>query len=148
MPKTKTKTPLRSQADHVFLMFGRPPSVNHIARHGKNGSYTPPPVQEWKDAAEAAVLEQRPGGVAGKYICRVYGVPPDYRKRDIDNINKALKDALERHGVVEGDHLCHALESVKDPVAIGGYVVLEVVPYDESLLSDGLRALIKAQRGE
>lgn len=52
--------------------------------------------------------------------------PPDLRRRDLDNIKKALLDALTHAGIYEDDCLIDDLRSVRCPKAEGGYVVVHI----------------------
>jgi len=47
--------------------------------------------------------------------------PPDRRKRDVDNILKALLDALTHAGVYEDDSFIDDLRVVRGAVIKGGY---------------------------
>ena len=50
--------------------------------------------------------------------------PPDKRKRDVDNYQKSLLDAMEKGGVYKNDSQIIRLETTKcEPVAGGGVIV-------------------------
>jgi len=57
---------------------------------------------------------------------------PDRRRRDLDNIKKALLDALTHAGVYQDDCLIDDLRSVRGPVVKGGLVRVHV----RKILSD------------
>lgn len=66
---------------------------------------------EWrKKALWDAALQAKFKKVTGSYKLTVKAVRPDNRKRDLDNLIKALSDVLETSGVIENDHLCEHLE--------------------------------------
>lgn len=48
--------------------------------------------------------------------------PPDKRRRDLDNLKKALLDALTHAGIYADDCLIDDLRSVRGGVVKGGYV--------------------------
>lgn len=52
--------------------------------------------------------------------------PPDRRRRDLDNIKKALLDALTHAGIYEDDCLIDDLRSVRGEVIKGGYVRVHI----------------------
>ena len=67
---------------------------------------------EWKRHAEWAILQQAKGRkITGPYRLTVNLVRPDKRKRDIDNLFKAVSDSLVHMGIIESDHLCERLEA-------------------------------------
>ena len=51
---------------------------------------------------------------------------PDKRRRDLDNLNKALLDAITHSGVWEDDSLIHDLRLLKIGVQKPGYVRLHI----------------------
>lgn len=51
---------------------------------------------------------------------------PDRRRRDLDNLNKALLDAITHSGVWEDDSLIHDLRLVKVGVERPGFVRLHI----------------------
>ena len=53
--------------------------------------------------------------------------PPDNRKRDLDNINKALLDALEEAGVFKDDSQIVKLTSTKHAPIEGGKVSVRII---------------------
>jgi Holliday junction resolvase RusA-like endonuclease len=55
---------------------------------------------------------------------------PDKRKRDIDNVNKAVLDLLEAIEVVENDHYIHDLRSYWSDEVSGVQVMIK--DYEES----------------
>lgn len=60
----------------------------------------------WLKEAGFEILRQKPGKIIGKYKISITAARPDGRKRDIDNLHKAISDLLVRCGVIEDDHLC------------------------------------------
>ena len=85
-----------------------PPSVNHLWRVGKGGRvHKSKEGRAWAD--EAAWLVKSSGvKVTGPYILSVVVHRPDKRRRDLDNLSKAVGDALQAGGAIEDDCLCVA----------------------------------------
>ncbi|HBW5193806.1 TPA: RusA family crossover junction endodeoxyribonuclease [Klebsiella pneumoniae] len=88
-----------------------PPSVNSYWRAPSKGPLKGRHVvsetgRKFQQAARAAIIEQlravpRPSSDLAEVHIVLY--PPDQRRRDIDNYNKALFDALTLTGVWEDD---------------------------------------------
>lgn len=67
---------------------------------------------EWKRHAKWAIGQQTKGKkITGPYRLVVNLRRPDKRRRDLDNLLKAVSDSLVHEGVVESDHLCERLEA-------------------------------------
>lgn len=61
----------------------------------------------------------------GKVEIIIYAYPPDDRRRDIDNVLKALLDALEKGGLYENDNQIRKL-TIEDSGQKGGFVEVYV----------------------
>lgn len=86
----------------ITLNLPRPPSVNEIYRNvpgvGRVKSST---YKKWIDAAGWMLKSQRPGKLEGRYKLLVLIGPT---RADIGNLEKALSDLLQSHGVVSNDN--------------------------------------------
>ena len=92
----------------VTLPF--PPTVNHYWSYRKTKSrimaYIAPKGRKFREDAIRCALIQRVNvglGMRLKVIIELY--PPDKRRRDLDNFNKGVLDALTHAGVWEDDSL-------------------------------------------
>ena len=60
--------------------------------------------------------------IEGKFELKIRVRRPDNRRRDLDNLLKALSDGLVKGGVIEDDHLCEGIDirwiDVGDPCEI------------------------------
>ena len=64
----------------------------------------------WSKAAAWEIASQiKTRSIQGPYKIRVEAVAPDKRRRDIDNLAKAISDVLVSAQVIEDDHLCREL---------------------------------------
>jgi len=54
--------------------------------------------------------------------------PPDRRRRDLDNIQKPVLDALEHAGVYEDDSQVDLLITRRGPVSDGGSIRVQIEP--------------------
>ena len=61
---------------------------------------------------------------------RVVAYPPDRRKRDLDNISKALLDALQNAGLFADDYLIGRIEAERLGKVPGGRCVVSLGVYD------------------
>ena len=92
----------------MIIRLAYPPSVNHIWRTGKGGQvYKSADAKSWADKA-AWDVKLSGVKVRGRYLLRVVVKAPDKRRRDLDNLGKAVNDALQAGGAVEDDSLCQA----------------------------------------
>lgn len=105
---------------HIQLLLPWPPSVNHYwGQSGKQRFIT----KRGKDfrmavAEECALNEVK--ALEGRLAVHVALFPPDHRKRDVDNILKALLDACEHAGCYESDSQIDELHIVRQEVKKGG----------------------------
>lgn len=65
---------------------------------------------------------------AGRLSVTITVWPPDQRRRDIDNMPKAVLDLLTHGGVYGDDSQIDRLVIERKPVIRGGHVVVEVYP--------------------
>ena len=88
-----------------------PPSVNRLWRAKKGGGvYRSQEYVYWSKAAAWEIAVQvKTRSIQGKYKLTIEAVAPDKRRRDLDNLIKALSDSLVSANVVESDHLCREL---------------------------------------
>lgn len=101
-----------------------PPSVNHYWKHGKMGRvFLGEAGKKFRAGCVGAVREWNAGrgvAAAGKVALEVYAIRPDRRKRDIDNILKALLDGLVHAGVLDDDSQVAELHVVMGEVEAPG----------------------------
>jgi crossover junction endodeoxyribonuclease RusA len=91
----------------TILSLPFPPSVNRLWRVGKGKRvYKDPSYTRWISQCEAEIFSLRLTPILGSYRLQIDATRPDKRKRDIDNIIKAVSDVLQHTGIIENDHLC------------------------------------------
>lgn len=110
----------------VDLMLPWPPSVNHYWQRNRNGGmHISAEGQKFRSDVIENCRDYK--GVKGRVSVKVFANPPDKRKRDLDNIFKALLDALGHAGMIEDDGLIDHLEITRLSVGHGGGMVQVVI---------------------
>jgi len=92
-----------------------PPSVNLYWRHGRGRTYIDKPGKTFRENVAAAIGGERLL-MQGRLVVDIEAHPPDNRRRDLDNVLKALLDALEHAGVYEDDSQIDKLSIVRQEV--------------------------------
>ena len=95
--------PPKRVVDEVVLRLPVPPSVNALHAHGgRGGPRRSPAYAEWIRSAGWRLVQQRPGRVEGAYAI-VLAMPRAATKADLGNLEKAVSDLLQSHGVITND---------------------------------------------
>jgi len=92
----------------IILTLPWPPSVNHYWRHPTCGALAGRHLisregRNYRRAVVAEIARLRLQQPTGRLSVHVDAYPPDNRRRDLDNIGKALLDALTHAGVITDD---------------------------------------------
>jgi crossover junction endodeoxyribonuclease RusA len=103
-----------------------PPSVNHYWKARGGRRFISPTAKAWLDEA-ILLLRATRVRFDGPVRVSMFLSPPDRRRRDGDNLEKAVMDALVKAGVIQDDSLRHVPEARRELVGdCGGYVLLVV----------------------
>ncbi len=104
-----------------------PPTVNNYYTVARGRKILSVKGRAYKKEAFYRLLEQNaPKGREGAYSVMIHVMPPDNRKRDIDNLLKPLLDSLVDYGVIPDDSMIFDLRIQRfDPVK-GGKVEMTV----------------------
>jgi crossover junction endodeoxyribonuclease RusA len=102
-----------------------PPSVNRLWRHGRGKTYRSAAYVSWLRSAGWELKAQKPPAVEGWCTIRLSAAIPA-RRRDLDNLIKALLNLLVEHRVIEDDADVAAIDARWDGTVPAGRVVLEV----------------------
>lgn len=111
----------------VSLHLPFPPSVNALWKRGKTGMYRSPRYMGWLNEAGKELELQRPGMIEGSYVIAIELERKEGRRRDADNLAKAIGDLLTAHGVIEDDSLAEAVVILWSPKVKGCRVALTAV---------------------
>lgn len=115
-----------------------PPSVNAYWRSPNSGplkgrTLVSAKGREYQSDACAAIIEQLrklPNPSSAPAAVEIVLFPPDARRRDIDNYNKALFDALTHAGIWEDDSQIKRMLVEWGPVTQKGKVEITISKYE------------------
>ena len=114
-----------------------PPSVNHYYIHTKNGMFISKKGKEYRKSVKDYIYEQCGRlQIDEKIMVSSILYPPDNRKRDVDNYNKCMLDAVSDSKLWLDDSLIDQLFTFRGSVCKYGKVVLFiedagiVIPYN------------------
>ena len=117
----------------IELCLPWPPSVNRIWRSVGGRVLLSADGRAYRLAVAAAVLEQHGSGdpLTGRLSMTLRAYPPDRRRRDVDNLAKAILDAIEHAGsVYENDSQIDHLSIRRMAVAKPGRVEVSIGEVD------------------
>jgi len=103
-----------------------PPSVNRYYRHWKNRVLISEAGRAYRCSVAGLCTDVKEPFKKHLYV-KLEAYPPDNRRRDIDNIMKAVWDSLQHAGVYLDDSQITHMEAFKfAPVPNGGFVVVTI----------------------
>ncbi|WP_375458868.1 RusA family crossover junction endodeoxyribonuclease [uncultured Enterovirga sp.] len=116
----------RVVTDLVVLELPEPPSVNALfanvsvarreraRRYGRSlpGRMKSQAYLTWINAAGWLIQAQRPGRISGRYEITISAGPT---RKDLANLEKALGDLMQTHGIIENDRLADRVTIERDP---------------------------------
>ena len=105
--------PYPPSANHYFRMVG--PRVL-ISREGRR----------FRERVAGVLAAHGVRPMAGRLALAVLVRPPDLRRRDLDNVQKALLDALEKGGAYGDDSQIDLLLTRRGPPAAGGHAHVQL----------------------
>jgi len=103
-----------------------PPSVNHYWRRVGARTLISRGGRRYRTDVCAALAADSAAPMEGRLAVRVVVRPPDRRRRDLDNIGKALLDALEHAGAYRDDAQIDRLLLERGEVVPLGGVTVEI----------------------
>lgn len=109
----------------LFLPF--PPTVNNYYRHHKYGIYISKKGKLFRELVCDSINEQLPNvELDNRLKVSITLHPPDKRKRDIDNYNKSLLDAITQAGLWGDDSQIDQLFNYRGEIIKKGLVHLTI----------------------
>jgi crossover junction endodeoxyribonuclease RusA len=100
--------------------------VNHIWRRLGSRTVISREGRRYRTAVCAVLAAMRVEPLLGRLAVRIIVCPPDARRRDLDNVQKALLDAMAKGGAYRDDSQIDRLEVVRGPITAGGKVLVEL----------------------
>lgn len=111
----------------IKLNLPYPPTVNTYWRNiGKGRTIISRAGRIYRVDVQAAVLLAGRPRASGRLRLGVLLTMPDNRRRDIDNVLKALLDALGHAGVYDDDSQIDRITVIRGPVVPPGAAVIEI----------------------
>ena len=109
------------------LILPYPPSVNHYWLRNRNGSVrVSKEGVSFRQEVWLRCRQERIKRLHGRLSVEVAAYPPDLRKRDLDNILKALLDALKHGGAYDDDGQIDRLLVVRCGIIKRGQVTVRI----------------------
>jgi len=104
--------------------------VNHIWRRVGSRTIISREGRRYRTDVGAALAAMRVEAMTGRLEVRITVCPPDRRRRDLDNTQKALLDSLAHGGAYHDDSQIDRLVVERGPVTPGGKVLVEIARID------------------
>lgn len=109
----------------VKFMLPYPPSINSYYRMYRNRMLISKGGREYRKLVGAELAGVSP--VPGRVAVEITVMPPDRRRRDLDNVQKALLDSIEHAGIIEDDSMIDDLHTTRgDTLPPDGIVVVTI----------------------
>jgi crossover junction endodeoxyribonuclease RusA len=113
----------------IELFLPYPPSANSYWRHVGRKVLISEQGRAYRTAVQATCLEQlrlAPVPLRGRVSVEVTAYPPDKRRRDLDNLQKALFDSLTHAGLWLDDSQIDRILIQRGNVETGGGLHLKI----------------------
>ncbi|MBK9187353.1 MAG: RusA family crossover junction endodeoxyribonuclease [Phycisphaerales bacterium] len=110
----------------ITLTLPWPPSVNHYYRRVGNVTLISKEGRRFRKRVAGEVLLAGSPRVEGRLAVWIVASPPDLRRRDLDNVQKALLDALQHAGVYGDDSQIDRITVERGLQTSGGMVLVQV----------------------
>lgn len=113
----------------ITLELPWPPSVNHYFRHWRGRMVISREGRSFRSKVCAILAAAGVRPLEGHLKLAFLAFPPDRRRRDLDNLQKALLDALEKGGAYANDSQIKRIEAEMGEPTLGGKVLVRIKPY-------------------
>ena len=113
-----------------------PPSVNHYWRHVGPRVLISRQGRAFRDRVRLILAAAGVRPLSGPLAIHIVFYPPDNRRRDIDNVQKALLDALERGGAYHDDSQIVRLAAEKRAAQANARTIVHIEEFHEPCSMD------------
>ena len=110
----------------IELELPYPPSINHLYRRVGGRTIISRGGRRYREEVCALLAAAQVREFDGPVRIEIEIYPPDRRRRDIDNVQKALLDALEHGGAYRDDSQIVKLEIEKRAAVPGGRTLVRI----------------------
>ena len=110
----------------LSLELPYPPSVNHYWRRVGPRTLISREGRAFRRAVCSTIARLGLDAMSDRLTLRIDAYPPDRRRRDLDNIQKPLLDAMEKAGVYEDDGQVDLLITQRREPRRGGNTVVHL----------------------
>lgn len=110
----------------IEVQLPYPPSINHYWRRVGAKTLISREGRRFRERVVAILAARRAPPLDGALAVDVEVYPPDNRRRDIDNVQKALLDALQHGGAYADDSQIVRLAISKCPPVVGGKTIVRI----------------------
>jgi len=114
----------------ITLNLPFPPSVNHYWRYTNGKVLVSHRGRQYREAVKLVCLKIK-SPLEGPLKVHLRAFPPDHRRRDLDNLNKALLDSLQAGGVYHDDSQIDDLRIIRAHVEKPGRIQAEIIPLEK-----------------
>ncbi len=112
----------------IELELPYPPSINRYWRHNRGRTHLSKEGRDYQKGVATARARSSIVTMSENVELMIDLNPPDRRRRDVDNVLKALLDGLQKGGVLQDDSQVKKLTiEMHEPVA-GGRCRVSIVP--------------------
>jgi crossover junction endodeoxyribonuclease RusA len=108
------------------LLLPYPPSINRYWRRAGRHIHISREGRQYRERVGELLCKEGVTPLPGRLAVRIDLAPPDHRKRDVDNIQKPLLDALEHGGAFEDDSQIDWLLTARGEKAQGGLAAVTI----------------------
>lgn len=109
-----------------------PPTVNLYWRHNRGRTHISTEGVRYRELVGWALQENRQETMHGRLKLTLWVYPPDKRRRDLDNVLKAILDSLAHAGLYKDDSQVDWLDVRRMAVVKDGLIKVEAEELGES----------------
>jgi crossover junction endodeoxyribonuclease RusA len=110
----------------ILLELPFPPSVNHYYRRWRGRTLISREGRKFRARVVSILAARGMRRLDGPLMVEVDVYPPDHRRRDIDNVQKSLFDAIQHGGVYRDDSQIDDIHIRRRTTFPGGKVIVRI----------------------